>query len=327
MFASAVILGSSALRARAWETRLESATPAEKLRVALIQPNINQMDKMDSYMHPDPRVKARMSERIYRAQETLVLDFLPEGIDLVVMPESAYPSLTFVEKRDIHRRIEELMKPSGADLLFGAARLVRGGPGERVRLYNSALYLEQGGSVEKAPYQDKMLLVPFGETIPYFDAIPFVKTLVGVGEWDIGEEIGIFETRGYKFGAMICFESAFGAQGRRIANEGASFLAVITNDAWYGFSAGPPQHHNLSLLRAVETRRPVVRAANTGISSIINPAGRVTDSLGLGAPGVIPGEIVPQSVTTFFARWGNLWLILAAILTLLHPRIARLVGR
>ena len=158
-----------------------------------------------------------------------------------------------------------------------------------------------------------MRLVPFGESIPYLDLIPFFnETFIGIGIFEEGREARIFETGGYKHGVMVCFESSYGAHARMLVREGAEFLSVITNDAWYGRSAGPDQHLVLSILRAVATRRPIVRSANTGISAIIDPSGRIVASLPLMETGVVMAEIVPQRGTTFFVRWGNLWLMLAA---------------
>jgi apolipoprotein N-acyltransferase len=209
-----------------------------------------------------------------------------------------------------------MVEPSGAGLLFGAVRWVLDSNDRIVENYNSAWYVEPGGRVADAEKQDKMHLVPVGEYIPLLGKLPFVKSLVSGYGFDAGKELRIFKIKGRRFGAMICFESAFGGQARRMARAGAEFLTVITNDGWYGRSAGPPQHHNLSILRAVETRRPLVRSANTGISSIIDPAGRITATLALGERGVLVDRIAPQTVQTFFTRWGNLWLILAILLYL-----------
>ena len=123
-------------------------------------------------------------------------------------------------------------------------------------------------------------------------------------------------SRPLRFGALICFESTFSSMARRFAASGADFLVVITNDAWYGLSAGAAAHHNLSLLRAVETRRYVLRCANTGISSIIAPTGRILATLGLGQSGILRATITPKTdyCATLFTRFGNAWLVLPALL-------------
>jgi apolipoprotein N-acyltransferase len=163
---------------------------------------------------------------------------------------------------------------------------------------------------------DKIRLVPFGETLSFFRYLPFIGTIVAVGEFERGESITLFRTRGVPFSTIICFESYFGAQTREAARKGAEFLVLITNDGWYRESAGPYQHHAQSILRAVETRRPLLRCAYTGISSIIDPSGRRVARLDLSERGVVHGEIQPQTGTTFFVRWGNVWVIGAASILL-----------
>jgi apolipoprotein N-acyltransferase len=105
---------------------------------------------------------------------------------------------------------------------------------------------------------------------------------------------------------------------RALVERGANFLVVITNDAWYGLSAGATNHHNVSLLRAVENRRYVLRDANTGISSIIAPSGRITATLGLDQRGFVEGEIHPlvSQENTVFTIWGNAWLALPGLILL-----------
>lgn len=303
----------SALRERQWADRLLSAPPANELRVAALQPNVDQEVKLATYADPDPKVRAGLNEQNTRLHEDLIRAFGRSDIDLFVLPESTFPDIWFTLDSALHRRIERMMAPMEADLLLGGARPVLT-PERRLKaVYNSAFFLPAGQSFSDERHQDKMRLVPFGEYLPYFEHIPFLKTLVGIESFAEGEKIELFETRGHRFGVMICFESSFGVQARKIVNEGAEFLVVVTNDAWYGRSAGLDQHHDLSLLRAVETRRPIVRSANTGISSIIDPVGRVTASCPQGEMSAATGTIAPQSGRTFFVRWGNLWLVLASV--------------
>jgi apolipoprotein N-acyltransferase len=208
-------------------------------------------------------------------------------------------------------------------VLFGATKVrfnaeaLRRGETEFDELYNSAWFIPAGGRIDPDARQDKMRLVPFGEFLPFGGVLPFIRTAVGMEDFDAGREVRLFDVKGAKFGAMVCFESAYAAQSRLIARQGADFLAVITNDGWYGRSAGPTQHHALSRLRAVETRRPVVRSANTGISSIVDPAGRLTATLELEKSGAAVGGIAPHSAATLFMKWGSLWLMSACAALLL----------
>ncbi len=310
-------LGGSAIRAYRWENSLIKINAAEKLRVAAIQPNIDQDTKLTSYLSEDPELRGNLQERSHQLHENLIAEKVPAGTQLIVMPETTFSALDFGEDFRLHRRIETMASSSGADLLFGADRYLPPIGEKPEEIYNSSYFLLCGKPMSDAPHQDKMRLVPFGEYVPYFDLIPgFQEQIVQIASFTEGKSVTIFESHHRRFGTMICFESSFGSQARKIARAGAEFLTVITNDAWYGMSAGPAQHHNLSILRAVETRRPVIRAANTGISSIIDPAGRITATLSLGQQGVLTGEIAPQTIQTFFVRWGNSWLIGGCLLTI-----------
>ncbi|MBI3736007.1 apolipoprotein N-acyltransferase [Candidatus Sumerlaeota bacterium] len=323
-FITLVVFGGSALRLRAWDRKLAEVSADQKLRVLAIQPNIDQFTKMASYMDDNIEMRARLQEAGNQIHENLVVENITPETDLVVMPESTYAELEFAIDERLHQRIERLMAGYNADALFGADRLILTPQQEIGEVYNSAWFLPHGKTMREAGWQDKMRLVPFGEHLPYFNMIPVLKTLVGIAEFNEGQEVHIFNTHGHKFGAMICFESTFGNQARKIAKEGAEFLTIITNDAWYRWSAGdgphwsvgPAQHHNLALLRAVETRRPVIRAANTGISSIILPNGRIDATLGLGRRGALKGDIAPQNARTIYVRWGNFWMVIGCVIIL-----------
>lgn len=313
---SLMILGMSALRYRAWEGRLAGPLPEgeRELRVAALQPVIDQHRKMATN---DPSLPEATREAIvaesYAIHERLVRESVPPETDLLVMPESTFSEIGFAYDRDLHFRIEnEMLARVRGDLLFGADRLVWRSQDD-FEMYNAAWFVRSGVGFQTAATQDKMRLVPFGEHLPYFDLIPgFNSNLVGILGFREGREVRVFETTsGARFGALICFESTFADSARRLARAGAGLLTVITNDGWYGRSAGPAQHHHLSILRAIETRRPLVRSANTGISSVVAPSGRILATLPLMERGVVTATVRTESRLTFFARWGNLWLLLA----------------
>jgi apolipoprotein N-acyltransferase len=312
---SVLILVVSVWRATAWMDRLDYDTPEQSLRVALVQPSISQHEKVDSVAEPDESKRRALVEAHTIVLEELVAADVGSDVDLVIFPESAYTDLLFALDRQMRERVRRMMAPTGADLLTGATRVGLDDAGRRIeRVWNTAWFIPADGGAWES--YDKIRLVPFGENLSYFRYIPFLTTIVPVGEFDRGGEMTVFQTRGVSFSSIICFESYFGAQTRLAARRGAQFIVLVTNDGWYGRSAGPYQHHDQSILRAIETRRPVVRAAYTGISALIDPAGRVRDDLGVERRGVITGSIAPQSHVTFFVRWGNVWLISAAVLLL-----------
>lgn len=308
--------------------RLMTVTPPHSakphINVAIIQPYVEQDAKLNAYLNPDETIRRSLSGQIAELNRQLVMQNRTPDWQLVVMPETAYTEMDFFTNEPLKKKVGQLARDAKVDILFGADRDMKPLGGKEI--YNSAYLARPDSSLDKMVY-DKMRLVPFGEALPYFDMIPgFQESIVGIGSFNEGKTPGLFESHGMTFGVMICFESTFSQMGRMLANQGADVLAVITNDAWYRMSAGPQAHFNLSLLRAVETRRWIVRAANTGISAIITPAGTVQKSLALGARGVITGTI-PKSDgarATFFMRWGNTWLIGAAWATLLAALCARL---
>ncbi len=220
--------------------------------------------KLASYAYPDEAVRKKLGAEIAARNAQLVMNNRKPDWQLVVMPETAYTDENFYRNEAAQWVVRDLARRAGVDILFGADRNTT--PSREI--YNSAYMARANGTLDTRIY-DKMRLVPFGEALPYFDAIPgFQESVVGLGGLlSEGDTPGLFESHGARVGVMICFESTFSQMGRMLAREGADFLAAITNDAWYGTSAGPQAHFNLSLLRAVETRRWVVRSANTGVSA------------------------------------------------------------
>ena len=272
-------------------------------QVALVQPNVDQITKFNSYANPDAKVRWSLQEKIFATQEEMIAQAKREGWGLALLPETSFTQIDFETNPLLRARAARLARTAGADLLVGVTRWVNPDTPQE-EFYNSAYLISQSG--DYSPPYDKIRLVPFGEDLPYFEYIPGLQSIVGIGQFNRGHSATLFETGPYRFGTMICFESTFSQMARMFANKGASFLAVITNDAWYGMSAGVKAHHDLSYLRAVETRRWVVRCANTGISSVIDPAGRDLASLPLGTQGIVEQKIYPSvsPASTFFMRLG-----------------------
>lgn len=312
---SVILLLLSVYRFYLWSGWLDGGTSGDPLRVTLVQPNISQDEKIRSVAEEDEAVRLELVEAHTRILEELVEQEVDASIDLVIFPESAYTDLLFSVFSENRARVRRMMEASGADLLTGATRVGLNEEMTRIeRVWNSAWFIP--GNEGAWESYDKIRLVPFGENLSIFRYLPFIGTIVAVGEFDRGKQMTVFRTNGIPFSTIICFESYFGAQTRKAVRKGAEFLVLITNDGWYRRSAGPYQHHAQSILRAIETRRPLLRAAYTGISSIFDPAGRRVAGLDLEKRGVVHGEIQPQSGTTFFVRWGNTWLIGAALVTL-----------
>ena len=226
-----------------------NASVAAPLRVALIQGNIAQ----------DVKWSQAFRDETLDIYERLTREAAKGGVDLVVWPESAVPF--FLQDELQHaERIKRLARDISAYMIIGSpAHEVRNG--KRVYL-NSAFALSPSGDI--IGRSDKIHLVPFGEYVPLGKFFPFVTKLVaGIGDFSPGERatpLAIGQTR---IGTLVCAEAVFPELGRSYANNGARILANITNDAWFGRSSAPYQHLSIAVFRAVETRTPLIRAANT----------------------------------------------------------------
>jgi apolipoprotein N-acyltransferase len=271
--------------------RMVSTAPT--VRVAIIQGNIEQSQKWD------PAFQAATIEKYIR----LSLSAREREPDLIVWPESAAP---FYFLREVPPTRMLLAGVAAADTYFliGAPAFEPRGPA--VDYFNRAYLLGPGGSV--LGHYDKAHLVPFGEYVPFKAYLPFLGKIVEhVGDFAAGPTGRVLEWRGHRLGVQICYEIIFPRLSRLLVQNGAGLLITITNDAWYGTTAGPYQHFSLAALRAVETRRTLVRAANTGISGFIDPVGRVLDPTALMAEAVVTRPVPLLEVESFYARHGDLF--------------------
>jgi apolipoprotein N-acyltransferase len=216
---------------------------------------------------------------------------------------------TIQEKGDRRRWIDA---DSGADGGGAAGNSDR----QKPRYYNSALLINPHGSIIDG--YSKSHLVPYGEYVPLKKMMPFLAPLVeAAGDFSPGAVSHALDCQNARIGVLICFESIFPEIARKWAGVGANLLVNLTNDAWYGRSSAP--HHSLAMtvLRAVETRRSLVRAANTGFSGFIDPLGQVQRVSPLFEPWAGTAELVLMEEETWFVRWGYLFSPICLILVLL----------
>ncbi|HEY8369860.1 MAG TPA: apolipoprotein N-acyltransferase [Thermodesulfobacteriota bacterium] len=301
---AALALGASLAYGAARLAALESAGPqaARTVEVGIVQGNVPQDRKWD------PAFQAETVET-YRS---LTVDVAGRGARLVVWPETAVPAF-FQRDPRIRPAVLDTARRAGVDLVFGAPsaemRPPRTPEGEpRVVLFNSAYVVGAEGRV-KGRY-DKQHLVPFGEYVPLSGLLFFVNKLAqGIGDFEAGRGMPPIEAAGARLGILICYEAIFPDLARRMVADGAQVLVNITNDAWFGRTAAPEQHLAQAVFRAVELKRPLVRAANTGISAIVAPSGRIDAVLGLFTRGALTGSIaVPQpdaGASTLYTRTGD----------------------
>ncbi|MEO5656921.1 MAG: apolipoprotein N-acyltransferase [Nitrospiria bacterium] len=274
---------------------------AERVTVAVVQGNIDQDQKWDP---------AHLRDTTERYQ-ALTREQTAHRPDLVVWPEAAMPF--FFEREDVYRgELVAFVEREGVPLLFGSPALEMSSE-NTPRLYNSAYLLSSDGRA--AGRYDKLHLVPFGEYVPLSSLLFFVDKLVdGIGEFVPGERATVFDLERFKLGVMICFEVVFPDLPRRAVLNGATVMAAITNDAWFGPSAAPYQHIEMVVFRAVENRVPFARAANTGVSGFIDATGRLFNTTDLFVPATRAATLAPRTRTSFYTRYGDLfaWLCAAA---------------
>jgi apolipoprotein N-acyltransferase len=243
-----------------------------KLRVAMVQGDIPQSIKWDPNFLP-------MSFKVYQDQSVAAAH---QGADLIVWPEAAaaflfqphneYPP-EFMSDAAYRIALLALAKNLGDPILFGAPALA--GTNLNDGFYNRA-YLVSGQGKVVASY-DKIQLVPFGEYVPFRPLLGFFvnRVVKGFGDMKAGTEQTLFTVKGAKLAVLICYESVFPDLTRLAVNKGADVLVNITNDAWYGKSSAPFQALAMATMRSVETKVPMIRVANTGISAIIKPSGQI----------------------------------------------------
>ena len=172
--------------------------------------------------------------------------------------------------------------------------------------YNSAYLLGPDGGVQGK--YDKAHLVPFGEYVPLRRWLPFLGKMVAqVGDFEAGQKGLTLAWAPHRLGIQICYEIIFPGLSRAMALNGADLLVNLTNDAWYGRSSAPFQHFMITVFRAVENRRTLVRAANTGISGFVDPVGRVHSATSLFEDAAVTRSIPILKDRSVYTRWGDLF--------------------
>lgn len=244
--------------------------------VAVIQPNVDPVKKWEKSFRNE----------LVDLMDSLTVEAIKMEPDFILWPESAIPAylrLSVRFRRPIHQRVKE----SGIPLLTGTVDLISDINGSHY--FNGALLLKPDGSQQ---IYHKIILVPFAEYIPLSKKFPKLKKLnFGQGNFEHGREYTVFTVGSHRFSNMICYESSFPRLARKFVERGAEFLTIETNDGWSGNSPGAYQHFAIAQLRAVENRVPVVRSANTGISGIISPTGKVLEQMAFYERGVIFGSL------------------------------------
>jgi apolipoprotein N-acyltransferase len=282
-------------------------------RIAMVQANFDPWS---------PRLRENITTEI-----DLTLKALINEPDLIVWSESSvpFPYEIYLGKENPHGlRVHQFARVLDRPFVFGTLEYELT---DTWRYYNVAVYYNEGTLQES--YR-KIHLVPFGEWFPYKRLFPFVVNILdaaGAGDFTPGERYSIFRDGELRFNVLICFEDVFGNLARQFVKRGSQLIINVTNDAWTGSEKAEIQHYSISVFRAIENRRSLVRAANGGVTVCVNPYGRPTARLDLFTSELLvcDVDIVDSSELTFYTKNGELIPLILLPLTLLAGLI--LLGR
>jgi apolipoprotein N-acyltransferase len=274
----------------------------DPVKVGLIQGNVDQADKWDR----------RRASGIFSEYLAMTEKAIADGAQVVLWPESSIP-FYFEEDRPGAEQIRAIARESKVPLLVGSDQIDRSTP--PTRYYNSAFLVRPDGSTG-AVYR-KMHLVPFGEYVPLKNILFFARHLVqAVSDFSPGDSAVLLPVRGHLMSTAICYEIVYPDLVRTFAAGGSELLSTITNDAWFGRTSAPYQHFAQASMRAIENGRYLVRSANTGISGIVDPYGRVLARTDIFTKAIVVGDARFVRERTIYSRIGDVFAYGSAIATL-----------
>jgi apolipoprotein N-acyltransferase len=311
--------------------RLAEERGVDTLRVGVVQPNVDPFGKWQNRTEQLP-VLLGYTRKLAQA-----------NVDLVVWPETAVPFFILQPQfESTLKSLESTLDSIHLSVLTGLPTLryydsATAPVTAQKSLYAGVFYEEFNSTTTLAPSQSarpvyrKIVLVPFAERIPYAETFRFLieplKWNVGIGMWGIGEDTVVFSIalpngHAVQFSSMICYESVYPNFVRQFVKRGAQFLAIITNDSWWGNTSGAYQHASYASFRAVENRRWIVRSANGGISGLIDPVGRMHNETKLYSATSFSGTIATYDKMTFYAQHGDIFALVCVAITAVILMIA-----
>jgi apolipoprotein N-acyltransferase len=290
---------------------LSQPISGNEIRVSVLQGNIAQKQKWDR----------KYASFIMQTYADLTRQAFEDKPDLIVWPEASTPGLVLKSRR-LYKQIATLIRQNGAYFIIGSSEY----PKFAKQAYkkgtygNAALFFAPNGK-----YMDQYLkirLVPFTECLPHKETIPWPDFIVPDKDVNFpipGKEIKLFEINGVEFGTLICWETLHPDLFRQFVKKGANFIVNITNEARYGETKASYQIAAMNVFRAIESRVPVVRAANTGISCFIDPYGRITGRVNnnnrhIFVKGYLTQSLVPSKEKTFYNAYGDVFAFMNLII-------------
>ena len=281
------------------------------VKLRIMQPNLPQDDKFNY------SAKAQVMDRYLRLSDRATGPHSNGARDVthLIWPEAAFPFF-LTREPDALAQIAALLKPS-TELITGAVRPASNASASDPRAYNSIYVIDADGSIRGI--YDKVHLVPFGEYLPFqrvLERLGLMQLTKVVGGFLSGDRRRAIDVAGApKILPLICYEAIFPdaavPQGER-----PGWLVNVTNDGWFGISSGPYQHFQQARVLAIAEGLPLVRAANTGISAVIDPVGRVVNKLPLGVEGVLDARLPTAIEPTIYLSYGNYLLIFVLVISL-----------
>ena len=315
----------------------------KKVKVGLIQPNLDPWGKWSNTdLH-----------NLTASYLDLSKQAVGEGAQVIFWPETALPVYLMDGGYNyVLDSIYSFLDKNKVSLITGMPDLIYYKPGDKMpedvkyskagnyyyATYNAVLLFSPW--TREIERYGKSKLVPFGERVPFVDQLPFlrdfIKWSVGISDWNVGRDTTLFRVPmvnedTLKVNSLVCYESIYPYYIERFINKGANLISVVTNDSWYGNSSGPYQHKEMAVLRAIENRKSVVRAANGGISCIIDPLGRTITESTMFTKAQLTGDVFIQNNETIFSKFPlvlpvsscafSLWLLGIFILKKLKLRM------
>ncbi|MDH3456981.1 MAG: apolipoprotein N-acyltransferase [Gemmatimonadota bacterium] len=270
--------------------------------IALLQPNVGFEEKWE------PGAQDSILYATLDLARTAISETAP---DVVIWPEAAVPGY-FHRHAGWRADISELSRTTGVPQLVGGLDL-EWESADEYDYFNAAFWFDETGDFDRQPVYHKRYLVPITERVPFVN--PRWFKLRFFGGFGIGRERAVYETPVGRFGVFICYESAFEDLPREYRARGADFLVNITNDAWFGRTSAPYQHAAHLVMRAIETRAGIARAANSGISEFVDPLGREHRRTGLYQMTFVTDTLMTSDVVPFYTRVGDWVGLLSLVMT------------
>lgn len=280
--------------------------PDSKLNVLLIQASIPNSEKMAAELGEG--YTEEIIRRIMALTDKSLAEHKGSKVDFAMWPETAFPALLGAGFKDRENSVwlSQFLRDRQLALVTGAF-----GVDEKSRLITNSLFLLDDRGEVQEPHYSKTILLAFGEYIPFAETFPVIrKFLPQIGQYARGPgPTVLFDWNGFKMGPQICYESLFPKFSRDLAKLGAQFIVNATNDSWYGTWQEPYQHLYMTLARGVEFRRPVLRATNTGISTVSLASGEVLEQSPMHQAwtGLYEVPYLKNPQATFYQDW--FWLV------------------